>query len=143
MLVNCQNKKQNNQIFSEIISSRWQEENNRLLFSVTGIDDQGLSSCCLASFYNHLLSFLTHCKNVQLNWQQCWCSIFTVHVAVVNHCGSVDNNLARFSKDSPNAALLLANITRSSKPECGFFVQNSIKEDNFIRGRFPQKFIFL
>ena len=31
----------NNQLFSEIVtSSRWQEENNRLLFSITGIDDQ-------------------------------------------------------------------------------------------------------
>ena len=30
----------NNQLFSEITSSRWQEENNRLLFSIRGIDDQ-------------------------------------------------------------------------------------------------------
>ena len=28
-------------LFSEITSSRWKEENNRLLFSVTGIDHQG------------------------------------------------------------------------------------------------------
>ena len=28
-------------LFSEITSSRWKEENNRLLFSVTGKDDQG------------------------------------------------------------------------------------------------------
>ena len=31
-----------NWLFSERTSCRWREENNRLLFSVTGIDDQGL-----------------------------------------------------------------------------------------------------
>ena len=29
----------------EIKSSRWKEENNRLLFSITGIDNQGLNYC--------------------------------------------------------------------------------------------------
>ena len=29
-------------LFSKITRSRWKEENNRLLFSITGIDDQGL-----------------------------------------------------------------------------------------------------
>ena len=33
-----------NQLFPEITSSRWQEENNRLLFSVTGTDNQGLNN---------------------------------------------------------------------------------------------------
>ena len=32
-----------NQLFLEIASFRWQEENNRLLLSVTGIDNQGLN----------------------------------------------------------------------------------------------------
>ena len=31
-----------NWLFSRITRSRWHEENNRLLFSVTGTDDQGL-----------------------------------------------------------------------------------------------------
>ena len=33
---------ENSPLFSEITSSRSQEENNRLLFSITGIDNQGL-----------------------------------------------------------------------------------------------------
>ena len=36
------NQQIKNWLFSEITSSRWQEENNRQLFSVTGIDDHGL-----------------------------------------------------------------------------------------------------
>ena len=41
-LVICQSNKQKiNYLFSEVTSSRWQEENNKLQFSVTGIDDQG------------------------------------------------------------------------------------------------------
>ena len=31
-------------LFSKMISFRWQEENNRLLFSITGIDDQGITN---------------------------------------------------------------------------------------------------
>jgi len=38
----CQNRKQKNRLFSRKKSSRWQEENNRLLFSLTGREYQGL-----------------------------------------------------------------------------------------------------
>ena len=48
LLVICQNNNMlciyiyvPNRLFLEITSFRWQEENNRLLFSVTGIDNQG------------------------------------------------------------------------------------------------------
>ena len=50
LLVICQNNNMlciyiylPNQLFLEIASFRWQEENNRLLLSVTGIDNQGLN----------------------------------------------------------------------------------------------------
>ena len=48
LLVTCQNNNMlciyiyvPNRLFSEITSFRWHEENNRLLFFVTGIDNQG------------------------------------------------------------------------------------------------------
>ena len=47
-----------NQLFSEITSSRWQEENNRLPFSLIGIDDQGLEIKVWVYFFLlHMLSF--------------------------------------------------------------------------------------
>ena len=48
MLVILKNYKQKIQLSLEITSSKWQEENNRLLFAVTGVDDQGLNMARLA-----------------------------------------------------------------------------------------------
>ena len=47
-----------NWLFSKITRSRWQEENNRLLFSITGIDHQGLIvyNFCWESQWNNIIT---------------------------------------------------------------------------------------
>ena len=44
---------ENSWLFFKTTSSRWQDENNRQLFSVTDIDDQGLSIYKFHPFYNY------------------------------------------------------------------------------------------
>ena len=43
---------ENSPLFSEITSSRWLQENNRLIFSITGIDDQGRSNVYMTFLLN-------------------------------------------------------------------------------------------
>ena len=49
----CQNNKQKiNYLYSRITSSRWQEEKSRLVFSVIGMEDQGLWQWIDSKFWN-------------------------------------------------------------------------------------------
>ena len=82
-----------------------------------------------------ILILLTHCENVQLNWQQqCWCSIHRSRSCCQSPAVSTTIWL-----DFPRTALLhyalLPTSQGAQSPKRGFFVQNSIKEDNFIRAR--------
>ena len=49
-----------NPLFLEITSSRWQEENNRLLFSITAIDDQGPN--CFKNVVAFWMQFVAACS---------------------------------------------------------------------------------